>query len=110
MTALSQLTFAEPDFDTFTLLPLAFYAAREDGVIPAVLNASDEVAVKYFLDGKIGFSDVFDIVERTVKEYNNISNPTLNDIINADKEARIITLEHINKMIYSFSYHNARKK
>ena len=99
LTALSQLTFAEPDFDTFTLLPLAFYAAREDGVIPAVLNASDEVAVKYFLDGKIGFTDVFDIVERTVKEYNNISNPTLNDIINADKEARIITLEHINKMI-----------
>ena len=97
--ALGQLTFSEPNTNTFPLLALAFYAAEKDGVIPAVLNASDEIAVKYFLDGKIGFTDVFDIVEKTVKEYNNIVNPTLEDIINADKEARIYTIEHINKMI-----------
>ena len=97
--SLRQLTFDDPDFNTFTLLGLAFYSAKEDGVIPAVLNASDEIAVKYFLDGKIGFTDVFEIVEKTVKEYKNICNPTLDDIINADKEARIYTLEHINRMI-----------
>ena len=97
--SLRQLTFDNPDMDTFSLLALAFYAAEKDGVIPAVLNASDEIAVKYFLDGKIGFTDIFDIVEKTVKEYKNIENPTLEDIINADKEARIYTLEHINKMI-----------
>ena len=97
--ALGQLTFAEPDVKTFSLLSLAFFAAEEDGVLPAVLNASDEIAVKYFLDGKIGFTDVFDVVERIVKGYKNIKNPTLHDIIMADKEARIYTLEHINKMI-----------
>ena len=97
--ALGQLTFAEPDIDTFPLLALAFYAAKKDGVIPAVLNAADEIAVKYFLDGKIGFTDVFDVVEQTVKEYINIENPTLEDIINADKEARIYTHEHIHKLI-----------
>lgn len=96
---LRQLTFDEPDFKTFSLLDLAFYAAEQDGVLPSVLNASDEVAVKYFLDGKIGFTDIFEIVERVVKGYNNIKNPTLEDIIIADKEARIYTLEHINKMI-----------
>ena len=97
--SLGQMTFSEPNTNTFSLLALAFYAAEKDGVIPAVLNASDEIAVKYFLDGKIGFTDVFDIVEKTVKEYNNIVNPTIEDIINADKEARIYTIEHINKMI-----------
>lgn len=97
--ALGQLTFSEPDLNTFPLLALAFYAAEMDGVIPAVLNASDEIAVKYFLDGKIGFTDVFDIVDKTVKEYINVDNPTLDDIINADREARIYTLEHINKII-----------
>lgn len=97
--ALRQLTFDEPDIKTFSLLDLAFFAAREDGIIPAVLNASDEVAVKYFLEDKIGFTDIFEIVEKTVKGYSNIKNPTLDDIINADKEARIITTEHINKVI-----------
>jgi 1-deoxy-D-xylulose-5-phosphate reductoisomerase len=97
--SLASLTFDKPDCDAFSLLALAFYAANQDGVIPAVLNASDEVAVKYFLDGKIGFVDVFEVVEKTVKDYKNISNPSLDDIINADKEARIITLEHINKLI-----------
>ena len=98
-SAIGQLTFAEPDLNTFTLLALAFYAINEDGVIPAVLNASDEIAVQYFLDGKIGFTDIFEAVEKTVKSYKNIKNPTLDDIINADREARILTLEHINRMI-----------
>ena len=97
--SLASLTFDKPDYEAFSLLALAFYAAKADGVIPAVLNAADEIAVKYFLNGKIGFVDVFEVVEKTVKEYKNISNPTLDDIINADKEARIITLEHINKLI-----------
>ena len=97
--SLGQLTFSDPDTNTFPLLALAFYAAEKDGVIPAVLNASDEVAVKYFLDGRIGFTDVFEVVEKVVKEYCNIKNPSLEDIIFADKQARIYTQEHINKMI-----------
>ena len=97
--ALSKLTFENPDVDTFTLLPLAFYAIEEDGVIPAVLNASDEIAVNAFLNDKIGFTDVFDIVEATVKNYKNIKNPSLDEIINADREARIMTNELINSFV-----------
>ena len=97
--ALSKLTFEDPDMDTFTLLPLAFYAIEEDGVIPAVLNASDEIAVHAFLNDKIGFTDVFDIVETVVKGYKNIKNPSLDEIINADREARILTKELINSFV-----------
>ena len=97
--ALSKLTFENPDVDTFTLLPLAFYAIEEDGVIPAVLNASDEIAVNAFLNDKIGFTDVFDIVEAPVKNYKNIKNPSLDEIINADREARIMTNELINNFV-----------
>ncbi|MBQ7760784.1 MAG: 1-deoxy-D-xylulose-5-phosphate reductoisomerase [Clostridia bacterium] len=97
-SALAKLTFEEPDTDTFSLLSLAYYAIEKDGVIPAVLNASDEVAVQAFLDKKIGFVDIFNIVESVVTNYKNVENPTLDDICFADKEARIKTNEIINKM------------
>ena len=93
---LSKLTFEEPDMTTFTLLPLAFYAIEEDGIIPSVLNASDEVAVHAFLNDIIGFTDVFDIVENIVTGFKNIKEPSLEDVISADKEARIKTSELIN--------------
>jgi len=97
--SLSKLTFEDPDISTFTLLPLAFYAIDKDGIIPAVLNASDEVAVHAFLKDKIGFTDIFDIVECVVTGFNNISSPSLDDIISADEEARIKTTEMINSFV-----------
>lgn len=92
---LASLTFEEPDIKTFTLLSLAFHSIKQDGIIPAVLNASDEVAVKYFLEDKISFVDIFKVVEHIVLNFNNIKNPTLDEIINADREARIKTHEFI---------------
>lgn len=92
---LSSLTFEDPDIDTFSLLSLAFYSIEQDGIIPTVLNASDEIAVKYFLEDKIKFTDIFDVVENIVHNYKNIVNPSLEDILNADKEARIRTEEKI---------------
>ncbi|MBQ9744950.1 MAG: 1-deoxy-D-xylulose-5-phosphate reductoisomerase [Clostridia bacterium] len=97
--ALSRLTFDDPDMDTFSLLSLAFYAIKEDGIIPAVLNASDEIAVGAFLKDKIGFTDIFDIVENVVTGFENIGNPTLDEIIYADKMARIRTNELINSFV-----------
>ncbi len=97
--SISNLTFENPKTEIFTLLPLAFYAINEDGIIPSVLNASDEIAVKYFLNNKIGFTDIFKVVEKVVKDFKNIKNPTLDDIINADKEARIKT-ENLIKTIF----------
>lgn len=93
--SIGSLTFEEPNTKTFKLLPLAYYAIKEDGIIPSVLNAVDEVAVSSFLRDEIGFTKMFDIVEKIVTSYKNIENPTLNDIINADKEARIKALEYI---------------
>lgn len=96
---ISQLTFDKPDVETFSLLSLAYYAINEDGIIPAVLNASDEVAVDAFLNDKIGFVQLFDVVTQVVREFKNIENPSLEDIVNADMEARIVTKELINKII-----------
>jgi 1-deoxy-D-xylulose-5-phosphate reductoisomerase len=93
--SIGSITFEEPNTKTFKLLPLAYYAIKEDGIIPSVLNAVDEVAVSSFLRDEIGFTKMFDIVEKIVTSYKNIENPTLNDIINADKEARIKALEYI---------------
>jgi 1-deoxy-D-xylulose-5-phosphate reductoisomerase len=98
-TSLSNLTFEEPDMDTFTLLALAFYAIKEDGIIPAVLNASDEIAVHAFLKDKIGFTNIFDVVEKVVMSFPNISDPTLEDIISADNEARVKTKELLNSIV-----------
>ncbi len=95
LASIGSLTFEQPDTKTFKLLTLSYFAIEEDGVIPAVLNASDEVAVKLFLEDKIGFTEMFDVVENIVASYKNIKNPTLDDIINADKETRIKTLEYI---------------
>lgn len=94
---LGSLTFEEPKFDLFPLLSLAFYAISQDGVIPAVLNAADEVAVNCFLNNKISFVNISKIVERVVTNYKNILNPTLDDIINADREARRITTDLIER-------------
>ncbi len=94
--SISRLTFEEPDMDTFSLLSLAFYAINEDGVLPAVLNASDEIAVDAFLKGKIKFTDIFDTVSSIVRGFKNIKEPSLDDIKEADREARIRTKEHIS--------------
>lgn len=94
---IGSLTFEEPDYETFKLLKLAFYSIEQDGVIPTVLNASDEVAVNAFLNNKIGFTKIFDVVEQIVMQYKNIKNPTIEDIIFTDKEARALTNELIIK-------------
>jgi 1-deoxy-D-xylulose-5-phosphate reductoisomerase len=92
---IGSLTFEEPDMNTFSLLPLAYFAIEQDGVIPAVLNAADEIAVSYFLKDSIKFTDVFKAVEHIVTEFVNIVNPTIDDIIAADNIARIKTKEYI---------------
>lgn len=61
--ALSQMTFMEPDMETFRGLKLALRAADEGGTMPTVFNAANERAVALFLDHKIGFLDIYDIIE-----------------------------------------------
>lgn len=82
------LTFENPDTETFRAIPLAYDAIRKDGVFPAVLVASDEEAVDAFINGKIGFLDITDIVEKVMSETPEIKNPSLCDISEADIWAR----------------------
>ena len=85
---LAKLTFAEPDEKTFRCLALAKTAGREGGIMPTVMNAANEATVSRFLNDEIGFLDIADIVERAMSDFDNIKNPSLDDIIAADAEVR----------------------
>ncbi len=95
---LASLSFEKPDYESFPLLNLARYAIERDGIVPAVLNASDEIAVGSFLRDDIGFCDIAEIVSKVVTNAGTVENLSLEDIMNADKEARIITENEINKI------------
>ncbi len=88
LAKVGKLTFDRPDMDTFILLPLAYESMRKGGIVPAVLNGANEEAVMLFLDHKIGFCDIFDIVKKVVDDCKNIERPTLEDIEKADRLAR----------------------
>ena len=84
-----RLTFQKPDLEKFPCLALAFKACKVGKTMPAVLNAANEVAVNAFLNQEIGFSDIARIVERTMDAHSVAINPELDDIIDADRQARI---------------------
>lgn len=84
----TQLTFEKPDLETFKCLSLAYEALKIGGTMTTVLNAADEIAVSLFLNKKIEFLQIAEIIEESMKEHNNIQNPTLDDIINVDKEVK----------------------
>ena len=89
---IGSLTFVKPDTDTFTLLPLAYEAVKLGGIIPTVLNGANECAVELFLNHKISFTDIFDIVSEAVKNAVPYNIPdtavSIDDIINTDIDVR----------------------
>lgn len=85
---IAKLTFAKPDYDTFKCLKIAVEAGKKGGTLPTVLNGANEVAVQLFLDGKIRFNDIAEIVGSAVANHKNKLNPTLLDIIETDTETR----------------------
>ncbi len=82
------LTFEKPDRDTFRCLDLAYSAIKRGGNMPCVLNAAGEVAVQRFIEGRIGFLEIADHVERALQLAPFIQNPTLNDLFETDKTIR----------------------
>lgn len=88
LAKIGKLTFFEPDRETFSALDLAGYALGRGGVIPAVLNGANEQAVELFLDKKISFTDITDLVSETVHNYSNIQDPTLDQITEAGEKAK----------------------
>ncbi len=82
------LTFEEPDRETFPCLDLGYHAGRRGGIVPAVLNAADEVAVAAFLDGRIRFLAIAEIVTAVVGGTPDLVAGTVDDVLDADRDAR----------------------
>lgn len=85
---IGKLSFESPDINTFECLRLAIYALEKGGTMPAVLNAANEVAVDLFLNGKIKFLEIPEVIKKTMYKHNLILTPNLDDILEADKWAR----------------------
>ncbi len=85
---LQSLTFEEPDGHRFPCLLLAQQAGWHGGTYPAVLSAADDVAVQAFLDGRITFLNIAEIVDEVLTAHRPVSRPRLDDILAADQWAR----------------------
>ena len=82
------LTFEQPDFDRFPCLALAYEAIERGGNMPAVMNAANEVAVQAFLDGRIRFTQIADIIAKAMNTFSHIEEPSLEDYFMTDREVR----------------------
>ncbi|RKO72657.1 1-deoxy-D-xylulose-5-phosphate reductoisomerase [Sphingobacterium puteale] len=89
------LHFEKADMETFRNLALAYATLRAGGNKSCILNAANEVVVGAFLDDKIGFLEMSDVIERTLDKVEFIANPTLEDYLETDRLARLITKEII---------------
>ena len=85
-----ELTFEQPDMEVFTGLKLAYESARRGGNVPTMFNAANEYAVAKFLDGKIGFTDIDELIGYVMEEATFNANPNIDDILNTEKEVNEI--------------------
>jgi len=83
-----ELTFEQPDKETFINLKLAYNAMEEGGTKACALNAANEIAVEAFLRERISFTDIFKINEETMLKLSSVNQPSLSDYIETDMEAR----------------------
>lgn len=83
---LGSITFEEPDMDTFKGLPLAMEASKKGGSMPTVFNAANEKAVGMFLNRKIGFLDIYSIIEEAMVRHKVIKNPDVDVITDIEQE------------------------
>ena len=94
---LPELTFEKPDFEKFPCLTLAYQALEKCGNMPCILNAANEIAVEAFLNKKLGFLQISEIIDQTMQKVDYIATPNLEDYVETDREARIIAENIINK-------------
>lgn len=88
LTTLSQLTFEEPDTERFPCLAIAKKVASEDNTSACVMNAANEIVVAAFLNERIGFKDIPKLIEQVLEKHKPVTNPGLDDILEADRWAR----------------------
>lgn len=85
---IARLTFEEPDLETFPLLKLAYDALKADDGSTIVLNATNEIAVKAFLEGRIEFTDIFKLIQIVMSNYNKTTPKSLEEILELDTYIR----------------------
>ncbi len=93
------LTFRGVDHDKYPSLALCYDSGKEGGIMPAVLNGANEVAVYAFLEGKIGFNDIYRTTRSVLDKIPNVSNPELDDIIMADRNSRDLSSRLIKEIM-----------
>lgn len=84
--SLRQITFEEPDMETFLGLPMAMEASRVGGSMPTVFNAANERAVAKFLRQEIGFLDIYEIIRQSMDHHKVKANPDLDEILSTEQE------------------------
>ncbi len=85
-TKLREITFEIPDMETFRGLPMAIKASGEGGSMPTVFNAANELAVKKFLEEKIGFLDIYEIIAQSMDRHKKIAHPDLDEILSVEQD------------------------
>lgn len=94
---IKRLSFAACDRKRYPALDLCYAAGRRGGTMPAILNAANEIAVEAFLTGKIPFTDIVKVVEKTMARHRVTDDPGIQDIFDADREARDISTTFLGR-------------
>ncbi|TET45769.1 1-deoxy-D-xylulose-5-phosphate reductoisomerase [candidate division TA06 bacterium] len=98
LAEVAKLEFFRPDFSRFPCLDLAYDAIRKGGTMPAVLSASDEIAVAAFLKGEIGFTQIPQVLQEVLSNHTSKSDPTLEEAEAADHWAREEAARAVNRL------------
>ena len=91
---MKSITFEKPDTDTFLGLPLAYRAIHAGGSMPTVFNAANEKAVTLFLDKKIRFLTIYDLIQGAMENHKVVENPSVEQILEAEAEAHAFVESH----------------
>lgn len=90
---LKELTFEQPDMETFRCLKLAYKAGKLGGNMTAIYNGANEIAVDLFLNNKIKYLQIEEIIEDCMNKFEHVKNPNLEEVLNIDKEVREYVLK-----------------
>ena len=95
---LQEIRFEKPDMETFRGLALAYQAGREGGTVPTVFNAANEAAVRLFLQRKISYLQIVELIERAMEGHKKAENPSVEQILEAEAEAEEFVLQAASGM------------
>ena len=97
---MNQIAFEKPDFENFPGLRLAYEAGKKGGSMPTVYNAANEYAVSEFLNRRIAYLEIAEMIEKAMENHRTIENPTVEEILKTEQETyELLKTQHAGKMI-----------